>query len=125
MPRLLPQMVTLSLMNGSLEGQFFVVWSWWRFLVSRYPPFFKASAGIPADVLSLRLCVVLRGLLRTWVGRWELWEALQDSGVSRVVMIEEGVKIFSPMLKYSLFVFVQYCTVCRSDRGDSAFLRSQ
>ncbi len=42
--------------------------------------------------------------------------------VSWVILIEKGVKMFSPTLKYSLFVLVLYCTICRSDRGDSAFL---
>ncbi len=36
---------------------------WWRFLVSRYPPFFRASVGIPsgpADLMSLRLRTAAR-----------------------------------------------------------------
>ncbi len=43
-------------------------------------------------------------------GQW-----LQDSGVSRVILIEESVKMVSPTLKYSLFFLVHYCTICRSD----------
>ncbi len=75
MPRLFPQ-IDLSpfflWMVKMLEyfqscGKVFcahIIWmSWWRFLVSRYPPFFRASVGIPsgpADLLSLRLRTAAR-----------------------------------------------------------------